>query len=107
MIEAGVREPDAASAGIGQALARLRRKGVDDRDIADVVRGMQAQLLFHFCYLLGDPGDVEAEVRDIHWGLVQKDDDDKILDFIGELHESVLETDPSGREMRPRPRPDN
>lgn len=37
------------------------------------------------------------------WARSQVDDDGNILGFIGGLHESVLETDPNGRGMRPRP----
>jgi hypothetical protein len=36
------------------------------------------------------------------WALVQIGDDGDVLGNIGGLHESVLETDPTGREMRPR-----
>jgi hypothetical protein len=61
-------------------------------------------LLFQFCYLLEDPGDVEPEVADISWRLVQVDDDGNVLANVSGLHESVLETDPTGREMRPRAR---
>jgi hypothetical protein len=65
---------------------------------------MQAELLFSLCYLIEDPGDVEPEVEDVAWALVQVDAEGTVLDTIGGLHESVLETDPTGREMRPRPR---
>jgi hypothetical protein len=63
---------------------------------------MQAELLFQLCYLLEDPGDVEPEVADVAWSLVQMDDDGNVLASVNGLHESVLETDPTGREMRPR-----
>jgi hypothetical protein len=62
---------------------------------------MQWQLLFRLCYLLDDPGDVEDEVRDVTWRLFQVDENNKPVAIIGGLHESVLETEPSGREMRP------
>lgn len=89
--------------GAGLALARLRAKGATDEELTDLVRSMQAELLFSFCYLLEDPGDLEDAVSDIAWALVQIDDEGAILETIGGLHESVLETDPTGREMRPRP----
>ena len=63
---------------------------------------MQAQLLFSFCYLLEDPGDIEPEAEDVGWALVQVDAEGNTLGTIGALHESVLETDPTGREMRPK-----
>jgi len=89
-------------AGTGHALARLLELGAAEEDIVDLVRGMQAELLFKLCYLLEDPGDVEPEVEEVRWCLVQTDGEGKVLDSINDLHESVLETDPTGREMRPR-----
>ncbi|MFI5011352.1 MAG: hypothetical protein ACHQAY_03295 [Hyphomicrobiales bacterium] len=97
--------PDEPYAGVGHALKKLRALGATDDDITDVVRGMQAELLFSFCYLLEDPGKVEPEVADLGWALVQIDGDGKVLGNIDGLHESVLETDPTGREMGPRKTP--
>ncbi len=89
-------------AGVGHALGKLRARGATNDELTEVVRGMQTQLLFRLCYLLEDPGDVEPEVGDVGWVLVQVDQEGNVLDTIGGLHESVLETDPAGREMRPR-----
>jgi hypothetical protein len=61
---------------------------------------MQWQTLFNLCYLLEDPGDVEPEVSDVSWALFQVDADGNPTRPIGGLHKSVLETDPSGSEMR-------
>jgi hypothetical protein len=94
--------PKEPYAGVGISLASLRKRGATDAEITDLVRGMQAELLFHFCYLLDDPGDVEPDVANVAWALVQTDEDGNVLNTVGGLHESVLETDPTGREMRPR-----
>jgi hypothetical protein len=94
--------PDEPYAGVGHALARLRAKGATDEELTDLVRGMQAVLLFSTCYLLEDPGDIEEAVAGISWSLVQTDEEGNALDVICVPHESVLETDPTGREMRPR-----
>ncbi len=102
LIQRAQAHPDEPYAGVGHALKKLRSRGATDEEITDVVRGMQAELLFSFCYLLEDPGDIEAEVADVAWTLVQVDDDGNVLCNIGGLHESVLDTDPTGREMRPR-----
>ncbi len=102
-IERAKTHPDEPYAGVGQALTRLRARGATDDEIIDVVRGMQAQLLFSFCYLLADPGDLEHEVQDVVWELVQVDADGTVLGTIPCLHEDVLGMDPTGREMRPRP----
>jgi len=94
--------PKEPYAGVGHALRALRARGATDEELTDLVRGMQARLLFDFCYLLEDPGDIEPEVADIAWALVQIDDAGTVIGNIGGLHESVLETDPTGREMGPR-----
>jgi hypothetical protein len=97
-------EPDAPYAGGGHALKALRARGATNDEIIDLVRSAQAELLFGFCYLLEDPGDVEPEVASIAWALFQVDEDRRPREPISGLHESVLETDPTGREMRPRRR---
>ena len=101
-IERAKTHPDEPYAGAGHALASLRAKGATAEELTDLVRAMQAQLLFSFCHLLEDPGDVEDAASGIAWALVQVDDEGTVLETIGGLYESVLETDPTGREMRPR-----
>lgn len=95
--------PDEPCAGAGLALARLREKGATDEELTELVRAMQAKVLFSFCYLLEDPGVVQETASDISWALVQLDEKGTVLETIDGLHESVLQTDPTGREMRPRP----
>lgn len=94
------KQPNGPYAGVGHALRSLRARGATNEELTDLVRGMQAELLFSFCYLLSDPGDLEVE--DVGWALVQVDRSGKVGDGIECLHESVLEMDPTGREMRPR-----
>ena len=101
-IAAAARRPDDPYAGVGHALAKLRARGATDEELTDVVRGTQAEALFGFCYLLGDPGELEPEVADMAWSLVQLDAQGEPIGAIQSLHESVLELDPTGREMRPR-----
>jgi hypothetical protein len=60
-IERAKTHPAEPYAGVGHALTKLRARGATDDEITDVVRGMQAELLFTFCYLLEDPGHVEPE----------------------------------------------
>ena len=96
-------DPRAPYAGVGLALARCTDMGVDPQDLTDIVRGMQVELLFSLCYMLEDPGFAEGEVEDIGWSLVVADENcQPTARQINGLHESVLETDPTGREMRPR-----
>lgn len=97
------RDPARPYAGVGLALERMLAAGVSRVDIVDLVRGMQARLLFDFCYLLEDPSITEPNAEDIGWALVETGEDFvPTQDTISGLHESVLETDSTGREMRPR-----
>jgi hypothetical protein len=103
VIQAAERKPDDPHAGAGHALKRLRARGAADDELTELVRAMQAELLFSFCYLLEDPGDVEPEAESITWSLFVTDEDGEPTEVLGALHESVLETDPEGREVRPPP----
>jgi hypothetical protein len=94
--------PNDPGSGAGPALTRMLAAGVQREDIHEVVRVMQWEVLAGLCYLLEDPGTLEPEVQDLMWRLVRTDEDDEVVGEISGLHESVLETDPSGREMRPR-----
>jgi hypothetical protein len=98
---AGAR-PDAPFAGVGAALARLRAAGARDEDVSEVARGMQAATLFALCRLLEGAPPAEPEVADVRWALVQVSPEGEVLGAIPALHASVLETDPTGREMRSR-----
>lgn len=96
------RDPGAAA---GPALQRMLAAGVVPEDITDLVRVMQWRVLFEIAYQLSDPGVVEypsENMRHVNWALFKIDENGKPLDSINLLHESVLDTDPTGREMRPR-----
>ena len=96
------RDPDGPYAGVGQALRRCLAKGVPAEDLTEIVRGNQAELLFQFCYLLDDPAFPEEELGELAWGLFQVDEEGRPTPTrIQSLYESVLETDPAGRKMRP------
>lgn len=101
-IAAAARAPGAPLSGLGPALERLRAAGARDEDLTEVARGMQVAALFGFCHLLDDAPHREPEVADVRWALVQVTPEGNIVGQVTGLHESVLETDPTGREMRPR-----
>jgi hypothetical protein len=102
-IQSAQENPDGPYAGVGHALRRCLDRGASAQDLNDIVRGMQAVFLFHLCYLLDNPMFTEEELSGFGWGLFQVDRDDRpVPPRIGGLHESVLGTDPTGREMRPR-----
>ena len=103
-IEKAHAKPGAPYSGIGLALDRCLGKGIDREDLNEIVRGKQVQLLFALCYLLDDPNFAEKELSQLGWGLFQTDEDGKPQQRISGLHESVLATDPTGREARPKRR---
>jgi hypothetical protein len=88
--------------GVAHALRRLIDAGADRNDLNQLVRGMQVELLSGVCSLLDDAAAVEGNQYQ-HWVLVGVDSAGGPGRPILGLHESVLETDPTGREMRPRP----
>ena len=86
---------------IGPAISRLLAGGGKENDLTQVVRVMQWKILFGLCQLLDDPADIEKEAENIAWRLFQVDENDRPIVIIGGLGESVLETEPTGQEMRP------
>jgi hypothetical protein len=73
------------------------------------VRTMQYEILFSICYLMDDPHpategleNAPPELSSVGWALFEVDDQGHVGRPIGGLHESLLGTDPTGREMRPR-----
>ena len=95
--------PQAPYAGLGQTLEKLRNQGVANEDLTTIARCLQAQMIFSLGYLLDSgPSEQTEEIQDVTWGLFQVDDDGHPLGpAISGLHESVLELDPTQREMRP------
>ncbi len=102
-------DPNGPGGDIGPAITRILAAGGDENDLTKIVRVMQWHLLFGLCYLLDDPehmrddfGPVKKEVEDILWCLYQVDENGYPIAEVGALHESVLETEPTGREMMPK-----
>lgn len=102
-------DPNGPGGDIGPAIARILAAGGAESDLTKIVRVMQWKLLFGLCYLLDDPehmrddfGPVKKEVEDILWCLFQVDENGRPVAEIGALHEFVLETEPTGREMMPK-----
>lgn len=94
-------QPDKPGGDAGPAIARLLAAGAQEDDLTKLVRVMQWRLLAGLCQLLDDPGNIEKEVNDTAWRLFQVDESDHPIAIIPGLAESVLETDPTAREMRP------
>jgi hypothetical protein len=104
LIQRSERRPRDPGAGIGPALRRLLDSGAARQDIAEVVRVMQWHVLAALTLQLDDPSVVAYPTRDlprVNWTLFEVSEEGEPLRSIDGLHESVLDTDPSGREMRP------
>jgi hypothetical protein len=102
-IKSATANPDQPYSGLGQALARCRTSGVSDQDLNEMARCLQVQMLFSISYLIDGPAYFPKSLEDVSWGLFQVAEDGRpIGNQIAGLHESVLEFDPTGREMRPR-----
>jgi len=95
--------PNDPCAGAGLALKRLLAVGANRQDITDVVRVKQYGMMVALCYLLDNPGKLEPELGNMGWALYEKDKNGENTGrLVNMLHESALEMDPTGREMRPR-----
>jgi len=95
--------PEEPYAGLGLGLDQCLRQGVDPVVLNEMFRCAQATMIFGIGYLL-DGANFSGldELRDVSWALFQTDADGRPTGpAIGGLHESVLQLDPSGREMRP------
>lgn len=94
-----IQESESGPGGsIAMAIERLVGGGASPEDLTTVVRVMQRRLLFGLCRLLDEPGSLEHEVGAIDWKLFQVDQDDQPIAAMTGLHESILETAPSGTE---------
>ncbi len=95
--------PDRPYAGLGLALARCVEKGTGKEDLSEIARCIQARTLFDIGYLIDGPARTTRGLEGLTWGLFQTDEDrNPIGSQVVGLHESVLELDPTGREMRPK-----
>lgn len=102
IVEAEQR-PGAPFAGAGRALKELRSNGARAETLGGLVRAVQAELLYALCYLLDEPGLPEDDLADLKWGLFVVDSDGKPRERIERLADAVMETDPTGRDARPKP----
>ncbi|HEX4893331.1 MAG TPA: hypothetical protein VFV47_08580 [Hyphomicrobiaceae bacterium] len=100
-IAAAAKDPNGPFSGIGLALKSLMAKGATEDELTALARGMQAALLFGFCFILEGPHGDDG-VEGVGWGLFSTNAEGSPAQRLIGLHESLLETDPTGREMRPR-----
>ena len=92
------RWPQRADYELGATLKRLLACGASRRDLAQLVRAQQVEVLFAMCYLLSDPAIEDPALADVAWCLVETDEEGRpTTRSIDLLHESVGETDPAAR----------
>ena len=104
-----VRKPNEPLSGVAPALDRILSKGVSVQDLTEVVRALQYEVLFGMSYLVDDPApatvgiesELEAVGSRVRWGLFELDAALLPMRQIGALHESALDTDPTGRGCAP------
>ncbi len=102
-IENSQAHPKRPFAGLGAALARCKAKGASPEDLSEIARCLQAAMLFAVANIVDEPPYEPGPLEDLSWGLFQTNEEGRPFGpQIGGLHESVLQLDPSGREMRPR-----
>ncbi len=96
--------PDSTApySGAAHSMRRMIAAGVSKSEIAQLVRSAQAEFLFELCYMMDDSGAVAGNDDLVDWAFVELGANDNAGRHIGGLHESVLETDPTGREVCPR-----
>ena len=104
-IQEAERRPNNPGSGCGLTLKRMLAAGVSENDIIEVVRVMQWQTLEGLAYQIDDSSvavDNSENLPEVNWTLFEVDEKGNPLRPIGGLHENVLDTDPAGKEMRPK-----
>jgi hypothetical protein len=101
MDEVRPNDPNEPGGELGPAIERLLAAGGRLEDITTVARVMQWWLLAGLCVLIDQPLDLGEATDDIWWGLFLVDENGHPTEPVDALIESVLETDPTGMEMRP------
>jgi hypothetical protein len=98
------KDPDGVGAGCGAALKRLLAAGASREDLAEIVRVMQYETLQGMMELIDSPEIISYPegTPEAKWALCAIIKDGKDVEVICGLHESVMETDPTGREMCPK-----
>ena len=102
-IKSSQANPMRPFAGLGTALSVARAKGISPEDLSEIARCLQAKMLFAVANIVDGPPYEPGPLEDLSWGLFQTNEEGRPFGpQVGSLHESVLQLDPSGREMRPR-----
>lgn len=87
--------------GMTHAIRRMLQCGVSRDDLTELVRCAKVEMMHDILYQMDDSEIVAGNKRYVNWCLMLLDSEENPKVPISGLHESVLETDPSGKEMRP------
>ena len=110
-IASAEREPGGPFADAGFALQRLLSAGSAREDIGRVARSVAYSVVFDLLYHIDYGRDQDLSDDYPGWALMETealDGEEPTLTGrdVGGLHEDILSMDPSGREGRPPPAPD-
>jgi hypothetical protein len=99
-IERATAHPNLPHAGLGLALVRCKAAGALLKDLTEIGRGLQLQMLHSVLYLIDGPPAGTDPTTGISWGLFETDEAGQpVGPQIRCLYESLLETEPAGREL--------
>jgi len=84
------------------AIKNMLDHGVSAETIVDLIRGTQYEAIYNTLCLIDGVFELDTPVS--RWGLYTEDENEKPIEKIPSCHESLLSLDPTGREMRPKPR---
>jgi hypothetical protein len=96
-----VTEFEVPFGGIAKSIQKMVECGVPKIYITELCRSICAEFLSGITHMLDDSSTVKGN-KYLNWALVQLDENDQPIQIVDSLHESVLETDPTGRECYPR-----
>jgi hypothetical protein len=99
-IQHNYSEPGDPCSQLNNALEEMLDRNVSREAIVDLIRVIQYETLFHVCSTIDRTYVSDMPVN--KWSLYQLDNDNNPGEVINGLHESLLEFDPSGNEMKPR-----
>lgn len=87
--------------GMLHSIKEMVDAGVSKKAITEFARCVGGEMIFNISYLMSDPSAVEGNEY-VNWGLFITDEEGYPVKELEGLYESVLDTDPTGREMCPR-----
>lgn len=97
-IEHDFSQPGDPFSQLPKALKEMVDKNVNRETILSLIRVIQYNTLFHVCSAIDRSFEADTPIKS--WALFEVDEDENPKETIVGLHESLLDFDPSGNEMR-------